>query len=61
MASGYKGAEKYRGAEMSTNMTKQKCEDLPDKTKKIPDFIAAAPQDENTVNLLSYPAEPGIF
>ncbi len=46
---------------MSTNMTKQKCEDLPDKTKKIPDFIAAAPQDENTVNLLSYPAEPGIF
>ena len=40
--------------EMSTNISKKKRDDLLDKIKQIPTFIAAAPQDENTGNLLSY-------
>lgn len=39
---------------MSTNISKQKREDLLAKIKKIRTFISAAPQDENTGNLLSY-------
>ena len=39
---------------MSTNISKQKREDLLNKIKKIRAFISAAPQDENTGNLLSY-------
>ncbi len=39
---------------MSTNISKQKREDLLAKIKEIRNFIAAAPQDENTGNLLSY-------
>lgn len=39
---------------MSTNISKQKREDLLAKIKEIRSFIAAAPQDENTGNLLSY-------
>lgn len=39
---------------MSTNISKQKREDLLDKIKAIRAFISAAPQDENTENLLSY-------
>ena len=39
---------------MSTNISKQKREDLLAKIKKIRAFISAAPQDENTGNLLSY-------
>ena len=39
---------------MSTNKTKQKREDLLNKIKEIRTFIASAPQDENTGNLLSY-------
>lgn len=39
---------------MSTNISKKKREDLLDKIKRIRAFIAAAPQDENTGNLLSY-------
>lgn len=39
---------------MSTNISKQKREDLLEKIKEIRSFIAAAPQDENTGNLLSY-------
>lgn len=39
---------------MSTNISKQKREDLLNKIKEIRNFIAAAPQDENTGNLLSY-------
>ncbi len=39
---------------MSTNISKQKREDLLAKIKEIHSFIAAAPQDENTGNLLSY-------
>lgn len=46
--------EKYGGAEMSTNISKQKREDLLNKIKEIRNFISAAPQDENTGNLLSY-------
>ncbi|EOT24602.1 hypothetical protein C805_02814 [Eubacterium sp. 14-2] len=42
---------------MSTNISKQKREDLLYKIKEIRNFIAAAPQDENTGNLLSYLAE----
>ena len=45
------------GAEMSTNISKKKREDLLAKIKEIRNFIAAAPQDENTGNLLSYLAE----
>ena len=39
---------------MSTNISKQKREDLLNKIKEIRAFIASAPQDENTGNLLSY-------
>lgn len=39
---------------MSTNISKQKREDLLNKIKDIRTFISAAPQDENTANLLSY-------
>lgn len=39
---------------MSTNISKQKREDLLVKIKEIRNFISAAPQDENTGNLLSY-------
>lgn len=39
---------------MSTNISKKKRDDLLDKIKQIRAFIAAAPQDENTGNLLSY-------
>ena len=39
---------------MSTNISKQKREDLLNKIKAIRAFISAAPQDENTGNLLSY-------
>ena len=42
---------------MSTNISKQKSEDLLAKIKEIRNFIAAAPQDENTGNLLSYISE----
>ena len=36
---------------MSTNISKQKREDLLNKIKEIRAFISAAPQDENTGNL----------
>jgi len=39
---------------MSTNISKQKREDLVNKIKEIRAFISAASQDENTGNLLSY-------
>ena len=39
---------------MSTNISKKKRDNLLDKIKQIRAFIAAAPQDENTGNLLSY-------
>lgn len=39
---------------MSTNISKHKREDLLNKIKEIRNYIAAAPQDENTGNLLSY-------
>ena len=39
---------------MSTNISKQKREDLLAKIKEIRTFISAAPQDENTGNLLTY-------
>ena len=39
---------------MSTNISKKKRDDLLDKIKQIRAFITAAPQDENTGNLLSY-------
>lgn len=39
---------------MSTNISKQKREDLLNKIKEIRDFISAASQDENTGNLLAY-------
>lgn len=39
---------------MSTNISKQKRKDLLNKIKEIRTFISAAPQDENTGNLLSY-------
>ncbi|WP_202620358.1 site-specific DNA-methyltransferase [Emergencia sp. 1XD21-10] len=39
---------------MSTNISKQKRENLLAKIKEIRTFISAAPQDENTGNLLSY-------
>lgn len=39
---------------MSTNISKQKREDLLNKIKEIRTFISAAQQDENTGNLLSY-------
>lgn len=42
---------------MSTDISKKKRDDLLDKIKQIRAFIAAAPQDENTGNLLSYLSE----
>lgn len=39
---------------MSTNISKQKREDLLNKIKEIRTFISTAPQDENTGKLLSY-------
>lgn len=39
---------------MSTNISKQKREELLAKIKEIRTFISAAPQDENSGNLLSY-------
>lgn len=39
---------------MSTNISKQKRNDLLNKIKDIRTFISAAPQDEDTGNLLSY-------
>lgn len=42
---------------MSTNISKQKREDLLAKIKEIRTFISAALQDENTGNLLSYLSE----
>ena len=42
---------------MSTNISKKKRDDLLDKIKQIRAFIAAAPRDENTGNLLSYLSE----
>ena len=42
---------------MSTNISKKKRDDLLDKIKQIRAVIAAAPQDENTGNLLSYLSE----
>lgn len=42
---------------MSTNISKQKREDLLAKIKAIRTYIATAPQDENTANLLAYLAE----
>ena len=39
---------------MSTNVSKQKREDLLAKIKAIRTYIATAPQDENTANLLVY-------
>lgn len=39
---------------MSTNISKQKRENLLNKIKEIRNYIAASPQDENTGNLLSY-------
>ena len=50
MANG-RNEEKYI---MSTNISKQRREDLLNKIKEIRTFISAAPQDENTGNLLSY-------
>lgn len=42
---------------MSTNISKQKREDLLEKIKAIRAFIAAAPWDKNTGNLLTYLSE----
>ena len=42
---------------MSTNVSKQKREDLLAKIKEIRTFISSAPQDENTGNLLLYLSE----
>ena len=42
---------------MSTNVSKQKSEDLLAKIKAIRTYIATAPQDENTANLLAYLSE----
>lgn len=39
---------------MSTNLSKQKRDELIAKIGKIRDFISSAPQDENTGNLLTY-------
>ena len=46
--------ERNKENKMSTNISKQKREDLLNKIKEIRTFISAAPQDENTGNLLSY-------
>lgn len=45
------------GCKIGTNISKKKRDDLLDKIKQIRAFIAAAPQDENTGNLLSYLSE----
>lgn len=42
---------------MSTNVSKQKRDDLLQKIEQIRTFIATAPQDENTGNLLTYLSE----
>ena len=42
---------------MSTNVSKEKREQLVEKIKKIKTYIATAPQDENTARLLTYIAE----
>ena len=42
---------------MSTNVSKQKREDLLAKIKAIRTYIATAPQDENTAALLTYLSE----
>ena len=42
---------------MSTNVSKQKREDLLGKIKAIRTYISSAPQDENTANLLAYLSE----
>ena len=42
---------------MSTNISKQKRDALLDKIQQIKKFISAAPQDENTANLLTYIGE----
>ncbi|MBP2633591.1 MAG: hypothetical protein H6Q70_4219 [Firmicutes bacterium] len=42
---------------MSTNISKQKREELISKIKSVHTFIAEAEQDENTGNLLSYLSE----
>ena len=42
---------------MSTNISKQKRENLLNKIKEIRNFIATAKQDESTGKLLSYLAE----
>lgn len=42
---------------MSTNISKQKREDLLNKIKEIRKYISNAPQDENTGNLLAYLSE----
>lgn len=39
---------------MSTNISKQKRDDLLNKIQQIKDYISAAPQDKNTANLLAY-------
>ena len=46
--------DEFQENKMSTNISKQKREDLLNKRKEIRTFISAAPQDENTGNLLSY-------
>ena len=42
---------------MSTNVSKEKREQLVAKIKAIKSYIAAAPQDENTAQLLAYIAD----
>ncbi len=42
---------------MSINISKEKREKLISEIKAIWDYIAAAPQDENTCNLLTYLSE----
>lgn len=42
---------------MSTNISKQKRDDLLNKIQQIKEYIQAAPQDKNTANLLAYLSE----
>lgn len=42
---------------MSTNISKEKREKLISEIKAIREYISAAPQDENTGNLLTYLSE----
>lgn len=42
---------------MSTNISKEKREKLVEKIKEIKNYIATAPQDENTAKLLTYIAD----